>query len=228
MKFLLTNDDGIDAPGLAALQEAVAGLGEVATVAPSTHVSGCSHQVTTHQPLRIAVRGAAQFAVEGTPADCVRVALHSLVPDVAWILAGVNAGANLGADVYMSGTVAAVREAVLHGRPGIAVSQYIKRNKPVDWRQTAHWLAPLLRELVTQAWTPGVLWNINLPHLEPGDASPPAVLCPLDPHPLPVQFRRDGDLLHYEGNYHGRSRVEGADVDVCFQGKIAVTRLSLV
>ena len=228
MKFLLTNDDGIDAPGLAALWAAVGEWGEVATVAPAAHVSGCSHQVTTQQPLRIAARGAARFAVDGMPADCVRAALHSLAPEVAWVLAGINAGANVGADVYVSGTVAAVREAALHGRPGIAISQYIKRNLPVDWGLAAACLTPLLRELVGQPWTPGTFWNINLPHLETGTAPPEVVFCPLDPHPLPVTFRRDGDFLHYEGNYHLRPRVQGGDVDVCFQGKIAVTRLSLV
>jgi 5'-nucleotidase len=228
MKFLLTNDDGIDAPGLAALQAAAHGLGKTVTVAPAFHVSGCSHQVTTQQPLRLAVRGEARFAVEGTPADCVRVALHSLAPDVTWVLSGINAGGNLGADVYVSGTVAAVREAVLHGRPGIAVSHYIKRGLAVDWERAARWLTPLLRDLVAQSWTPGTLWNINLPHLEPGTPEPEWVLCSLDAHPLPVTFRREGDLLHYEGNYHLRSRAQGADVDICFQGKIAVTKLSLV
>jgi 5'-nucleotidase len=230
MKILLTNDDGIDAPGLAALHTAARDLAETVTVAPAAHVSGCSHQVTTHQPLRIAARGEARFAVDGTPADCVRVALHSLAPDVTWVLAGINAGANLGADVYISGTVAAVREAVLHGRPGIAVSHYTKRNLPVDWDLAARWLTPILRDLVGQPWTPGTLWNINLPHLEPATASPEpdVVFCPLDPNPLPLTFRREGDMLHYEGNYHLRPRLPGADVDVCFQGKIAVTRLSLV
>jgi 5'-nucleotidase len=229
MKFLLTNDDGIDAPGLAALAAAAKGLGSVTVVAPAAHVSGCSHQVTTHQPLRIAARGAARFAVDGMPADCVRAALHSLAPDVTCVLAGINAGANVGADVYVSGTVAAVREAVLHGRPGIAVSQYIQRNRAVDWDLAARWLTPLLRQLLGQAWTPGTLWNINLPHLEtPAAEAPEVVFCPLDPHPLPVAFRRDGDFLHYEGNYHLRPRIAGGDVDVCFQGKIAVTRISLL
>jgi 5'-nucleotidase len=227
MKLLLTNDDGIDAPGLSALLAAAQELGDAVIVAPVEYHSGCSHQVTTHQPLRFAVRSDNCFAVDGTPADCVRVGLHALVPDVAWVLAGINAGSNLGADVYTSGTVAAGREAVLHGRPALAVSHYLKRNLAVDWNLAASWLTPVLRQLLAQPCTAGTLWNINLPHLEPGAPPPDVVLCPLDPHPLPVAFRRDGELLHYEGNYHQRMRVPGADVDVCFSGKIAVTKLRL-
>src|SRR5437764_14701467 len=128
MKLLLTNDDGIDAPGLAALLAAARPLGEPVLVAPLAAHSGCSHRVTTDGPIRVEHRPAG-FAVEGTPADCVRVALHDIVRDAAWVLSGINAGGNLGADVYISGTVAAVREAVLHGYPGVAVSQYRKRGR---------------------------------------------------------------------------------------------------
>src|SRR5688572_17400184 len=135
MKFLVTNDDGIDAPGLKALAEAAAQLGEAVVVAPTETLSGCSHRVTTSQPIRVIPRPLSAYAVEGTPADCVRVALHLVAPDVAWVLSGINAGGNLGADVWHSGTVAAVREAVLHGFPGIAVSQYRKRGMEVDWRR---------------------------------------------------------------------------------------------
>src|SRR5262245_53768028 len=126
MKLLLTNDDGIDAPGLRALLAAAQPLGEPVVVAPARAHSGCSHRVTTDGPFRVAARPDG-FAVEGTPADCVRVALHDVAPDIAWVLSGINAGGNLGADVYHSGTVAAVREAVLHGLPGVALSQYRKR-----------------------------------------------------------------------------------------------------
>ena len=163
----------------------------------------------------------------GTPADCVRVGLHTLAPDAGWVLAGINAGGNLGADVYHSGTVAAVREAVLHGWPGIALSQYHKKGWPIDWPRSAVWLSPLLRRLLAQPHTPGVLWNVNLPHLEAETPEPQVIFCPLDPEPLPLSFRREGELLHYDGDYHGRRRKRGADVDVCFGGAIAVTRLSL-
>ena len=121
MRFLLTNDDGIDAPGLQALYDAASQLGEVTVAAPTLVHSGCGHRVTTDAPFAVEEMGTGRFAVAGTPADCVRVALHDLAPRVDWVLSGVNAGGNLGADVYHSGTVAAVREAVLHGVPGVAL-----------------------------------------------------------------------------------------------------------
>lgn len=227
MRILLTNDDGIDAPGLAALEKAARLVGQPIVVAPASEFSGCGHRVTTTQPVRVRSLADHRHAVEGTPADCVRVALHGLVDDTSWVLAGINAGGNLGADVHHSGTVAAIREAVLHGRPGIAFSQYRKRGMPLDWDRAMAWVGVVLQNLVQRPWQPGTYWNVNLPHLEPGAANPEIVECPLDTAPLPVQFRREGDLWHYEGIYHQRKRQPGADVEVCFNGKIAVTRLSL-
>src|SRR6516162_8079498 len=108
MKFLLTNDDGIDAEGLAALAEAAAPLGTIVCVAPDSHHSGCGHRVTTDRPLRVRPLGDNRWSLDGTPADCVRVALAHVAPDVDWVLSGVNHGSNLGVDVFHSGTVAAV------------------------------------------------------------------------------------------------------------------------
>src|SRR6266852_1483028 len=105
MKLLVTNDDGIDAPGLKALLSAAQQLGEPVVVAPMDAQSGCSHRVTTDGLIRIERRLSLGFAVGGTPADCVRVGLHHCVPDTAWVLAGINGGRNLGGDVYHSGTV---------------------------------------------------------------------------------------------------------------------------
>lgn len=227
MKLLLTNDDGIDAPGLAALVEAVRGLGSIVVAAPNRCLSGCSHQVTTAGALRLECRQPGTYAVAGTPADCVRVALYDLAPDVTWVLAGINAGGNLGADVHHSGTVAGIREAVLHGKPGIALSYYRRQGGDFDWERAVAWVKPLLRKLMAEAWWPGVFWNINLPSLERHAPDPAVVYCPLDPNPLPLSFHRDGDLLHYNGNYHGRKRSPGTDVDVCFGGNIAVTRIVL-
>src|SRR5438552_1289848 len=227
MQFLLTNDDGVHAPGLEALRTAAAELGEVFILAPDDMQSGCGHQVTTDRHLQVTRLAPERLAVNGTPADCVRLAVHGLAPSPAWVLSGINAGGNLGADVYHSGTVAAVREAVLHGVPGIALSHYHKRGLPIDWARAAAWVLPLLRELLTQPPTPGTFWNINLPHLEPGAPMPEAVACAVDPGPLPLSFRLEGDLFHYNGNYHERRRAPGSDVDVCFGGKIAVSKVTL-
>ncbi len=118
-------------------------------------------------------------AVEGTPADCVRVALHDLAPEPTLVLAGINAGGNLGADVYHSGTVAAVREAVLHGRMGIAVSQYRRRGVPFDWDRAAVLVLPVLRDTLTGRIA-GLFWNVNLPHLARRSGAG-GRFCPLDP-----------------------------------------------
>jgi 5'-nucleotidase len=227
MRFLLTNDDGIDAPGLIALADAAAEFGEMAIAAPVEAHSGCSHKVTTHKPIIVELLEPRRAAVRGTPADCVRVALHRYFPNFDWVLAGINAGGNLGADVYLSGTVAAAREAVLHGRPGIAFSYYRRSDLEFDWSQAAHWVRRLLPDLLANPSEPGVFWNVNLPHLPPGAPDPSVVRCKLDPHPLPLSFRDDGGNLYYDGNYHTRQRMPGRDVDVCFGGRIAVTRVNL-
>ena len=227
MRLLLTNDDGIDAPGLAALEAAARGLGEPVVAAPACGHSGCGHRVTTDEAFGVARRGPGRFAVDGTPADCVRVALHDLAPEAGWVLAGVNAGGNLGADVWVSGTVAAAREAVLHGRPGVALSQYRRKGVPFDWDRSAAWAGAVLRDLLSRPWEPGTLWNVNLPHLGPDAPDPAVVFCRLNPHPLPLSFRREGDRLRYDGDYHGRRHEPGTDVAVCFGGAIAVTLLRL-
>jgi len=227
MKILLTNDDGIDAPGLAALADAAAALGHLTWVAPHTHLSGCGHRVTTDGPIRLIRHAETRWAIDGTPADCVRVALARVAPEIDVVLSGMNHGGNLGADVYHSGTVAAVREAVLHGKPGIAVSHYRKRNQEIDWDRARRWMNAILTDLLAESWTPGTFWNVNLPSLAPGEPEPRVIHCPLEAGPLPLSFRHDGDLLHYDGNYHQRPRITGSDVDVCFAGNIAVTRLTV-
>ena len=227
MKLLLTNDDGIDAPGLAALTEAARLLGDAVVVAPVEGHSGCGHRVTTDDDLTLTERGPGRLAVAGTPADCVRVALHTLVPDADWVLAGINAGGNLGADVWVSGTVAAVREATLHGKPGIALSHYRRRDRAFDWSRATDWTVALLRNLLARPLEPGSFWNVNLPNLEPGAEMPRVVLCPVNPHPLPLSYRREGDRFRYNGNYHDRVRDADSDVAVCFGGQIAVSLIRL-
>jgi len=113
MKFLISNDDGIDAPGLAALITAAHTVGEPAVVAPAGPQSGVSHAVTYEGFVRMETRAKNRVAIHGTPADCARIGLLNVVPDAKWVLSGINQGGNLGADVYYSGTVAAVRELVL-------------------------------------------------------------------------------------------------------------------
>lgn len=221
--FLLTNDDGFDAPGLQALRQATEGLGERRVIAPLAAESGCGHRVTTHATIRVSPREGGVLAVAGTPADCVRLALHHLATDAGWVLSGINAGGNLGTDTHHSGTVAAVREAAIHGLPGVAVSQYVARGRPINWERAARWTRRVLDELLAKPCPPGAFWNVNLPHLAEDEPDPEIVHCPIDPSPLPLDFELETEGAVYRGDYHGRQRREGADVAVCFGGRIAVS-----
>ena len=226
MTLILTNDDGIDAPGIRALLKAVEGQ-KVIVAAPVDHLSGCGHQVTTTKAINVHRRSVTEYAIAGTPADCTRIALSYLCPEAKFVLSGINAGGNMGADVYISGTVAAVREAAFHGVSGIAVSHYLKGKKNVDWDTAARWTKQVLADLMNRSPEVGTYWNINLPHLEPGDPDPEVVFCQPSTQPLPVNYRVEGDDYYYVGKYAQRERTSGTDVDVCFAGKIAVTRLRL-
>ncbi|HBB33033.1 MAG TPA: 5'/3'-nucleotidase SurE [Cyanobacteria bacterium UBA8803] len=223
MTLILTNDDGIDAPGIQALQKAVNGQGAI--VAPKEHLSGCGHQVTTHRPIYVQCRSDFEYAVAGTPADCTRIGITQLFKNVKWVLSGINAGGNMGVDVYISGTVAAVREAAMHGVPGIAISQWIKRPLVIDWDVAARWSILVLADLFDRPLPPGSFWNVNLPHLEPGSPDPDIVFCEPSIQPLPVSYRVEGNEYYYVGDYGKRDRTPGTDVDVCFSGHIAVTQL---
>lgn len=227
MHFLVTNDDGIDAPGLAALEQALVELGESLVLAPDECHSGCSHKATTDRPLELTPLGGNRHRLDGTPTDCTRVGLTHLFSRADWVMAGINDGGNLGADVYLSGTVAAVREGVLLGKPGIAVSQYRRRGIIPDWQRAARWTAATLKVLFDRPLPAGAFWNVNLPCLDGDVEMPELVFCPLDPNPLPVSFRFEDNRLRYAGNYHQRLRKAGSDVDVCFSGRIAVSQISL-
>ncbi len=229
MKLLLTNDDGIEAAGLEALLKAARELGEPCVVAPAGPQSGVSHSVTWQEGVRIEKRAPDRFAIHGTPADCTRLGLLHVVPDAAWILSGINHGANLGADMYYSGTVAAVREGVLHGWPGIAISYYHKSGLEFDWDRATRWVTPILRDLLTDPPDKGSFYNINLPALPPGSEVPEIVWCALDPNPLPLNYRHEeASGLYYAGEYGLRHRTKGADVDVCFGGRISITAVRLL
>lgn len=225
MTLVLTNDDGIDAPGIRALLKAVNGQGVI--VAPKAHLSGCGHQVTTTQPIHIEQRSPVEFAIAGTPADCIRIAISHISPKVKLVLSGINAGGNMGADTYISGTVAAVREAALHRVPGIAISHYRKGKRNVEWDVAARWTANVLAEIRQRPVLPGTFWNVNLPHLEPGEPDPEIVFCEPCTQPLPVKYRVEGENLFYVGEYALRDRTPGTDVDVCFSGRIAVSLIKL-
>ncbi len=225
MTFLLTNDDGIDAPGIAALYEA---LGRRGTwLAPRLQHSGCGHRVTAHVPIMVEPQGNERYAVHGTPADCTRLGVTSICPEVEWVIAGVNAGGNLGVDSYMSGTVAAAREGVILGKKAIALSHWINYPRTIDWDWTTRWTQKVVELLMAKPLPPKHFWNVNLPHLRPEDPEPEIVFCEPSCDPLLVGFEKSGNTYIYKGEYGDRPRQPGTDVDVCFAGNIAITQLRL-
>jgi 5'-nucleotidase len=228
MTLILTNDDGVDAPGIQSLLQAVSQFEcKAVIVAPQAPHSGCGHQVTTTKPIRVEQRSDVEYAIGGTPADCVRLALNHLAPKTDWVLSGINAGGNLGSDVYISGTVAAVREAALYRVPGVAISQYRRSGRTIDWAIAAQLTARVLRTLFDRDREPETFWNVNLPHLDAGAPVPDIVFCQPCTQPLPGNYRIDGDYFHYAGEYAKRRRDTNSDVDVCFSGHIAVTQIKL-
>ena len=227
MRFIVTNDDGVEAPGLAALARVAGARGEVTVVAPRDARSGVGHQLTTDAPIAVESLGARRHRVDGSPADCARLALLELAAGADWLLSGINHGGNLGADVYTSGTVAAAREAALLGARAIAVSHYLGRERTIDWSLAEARLCPVIDLLLAQPLADGHFWSVNLPH-PPDDAiALPIVFCGLDTRPLEVRYRRDGEAFVYTGDYHSRPRQPGRDVDVCMGGSIAVTKVTL-
>ena len=226
MKLLLTNDDGFDAPGLHVLERAVREWAETVVAAPAEGQSGVGHRVTTDRPIPVKRVNAGRYSVQGSPADCVRIGLAELAPDASWVLSGVNRGANLGADIYTSGTVAAAREAALLGCRAAAVSQYVAKGRELDWEAVYRRAAPLLQRLLAWELAQGEFWNVNLPHPASGGHAG-VVACALDTGPLSVAYRNEGGAFHYQGEYHKRPRQPGRDVDVCMGGSVSVTRLVL-
>src|SRR5215475_1175929 len=131
--ILVTNDDGIHAPGLAALAAALGELGEVYVVAPDREQSAVGHALTLHRPLRVVQVAERRFAVNGTPSDCVNLAVLGFLPERPVLVAsGINHGSNLGDDVTYSGTVSAAMEGTLLGVPAMAVSQAEPEKGPFD------------------------------------------------------------------------------------------------
>jgi 5'-nucleotidase len=174
--ILITNDDGAHDPGLLALKQALSDVGDVVVLAPERNRSAISHAITMHKPLRIfpvtLADGSQGYTCSGTPADCVRLAAGGVLdvqPDL--VVSGINAGHNLGSDVYYSGTVACAREAIINGLPAIAVSSVFPRHAPVDiqciWRTAADMVRRLAQQVLQRGLPPQTLLNVNVPGMEP-------------------------------------------------------------
>ncbi|WAH60862.1 5'/3'-nucleotidase SurE [Pseudomonas silvicola] len=169
-RILLTNDDGIDAPGLAVLEHIAAQLArEVWVVAPLQDQSGTSHSLSLHAPLRLSEQGERRFAVTGTPGDCVAMGLAHLLkdnpPDL--ILSGVNRGANLGIETAYSGTVGAAMTGMLFGVRSLALSQAFSDRDAVPWAVAREHGARVVAQLLDMGWPQDVCLNINFPSTTP-------------------------------------------------------------
>lgn len=231
MKILVTNDDGINAPGIKALAKALETVGEVAVVAPDRERSAVSHALTLHQPLRAECLSPGRYSVDGTPTDCVNLGIHSLLdfhPDL--VVSGINRGANLGDDVTYSGTVAAAMEATLMGIPAFAVSLVCSKEHG-DYSAAASFAAQLAGKIAENGLPKDTFLNVNVPDIPAGRLDGPLVT---------TQGKR-----RYEGTIvdkvdpRGRSYywigttdldfldIEGSDFSAISRGHISVTPLHL-
>jgi 5'-nucleotidase len=168
MKILITNDDGIYSPGIAALAKIASKFGEVTVMAPDVERSAASHSITAHLPIsykkaNIPVDGVQAFKVNGTPADCAALGTHLSKIDV--VLSGINMGPNLGNAMWHSGTLAAAKQAVLLGVPGIALSTPVGKEEP-DFDGFSNYVEQTLELLLKE--TKLALYNVNFPHKPKG------------------------------------------------------------
>lgn len=233
-RILISNDDGIHAPGLKVLEDiAHAVAKEVWVVAPETEQSATGHSLTLRRPLRIHKHGERRFSVDGTPTDSVLLALNEVMKDCPpdLVLSGVNRGGNLGEDITYSGTVAAAMEATLLGVPAIAMSQFYLDPDQVKWSVARTHGPRLVQKLTSMGWAKNTLMNVNFPDIDP------AVVKAID---VTRQGRRKiGDDLAKGTDPRGeeyfwlgalRSQEtyqEGTDLHAITHGKISVTPVSL-
>jgi len=179
-RILVTNDDGINAPGLKVLERIARGLcDEVWVMAPETEQSGAGHSLTLTEPLRLRKLGRRRFALSGSPTDCVLFAVCELMRDAPpdLVLSGVNQGANIGDDMTYSGTVAAAMEATILEIPAIALSQQTNDEKQAHWPTAAHHAPDIVRRLLAEGWPPGILMNVNFPDRPPEEVAGVAIVA---------------------------------------------------
>jgi 5'-nucleotidase len=237
MRILLTNDDGIDSPGLHALREIALQLSDdVWVVAPESNQSGASHSLSLHEPLRMRKIDERAFAVRGTPTDSVLMGvLHVLKgkrPDL--VLSGINRGANMAEDVTYSGTIAGAFEGTILGIRSIALSQAFGfgESKTIKWQTGVAHGPELLRKLLAVEWGPSTLININFPDREPEEVAGTLVTVQgrRDPGLLNIDERQDtwGNPYYWLAFERRRSMAkEGTDLAAIYGGYISVTPLFL-
>lgn len=235
LRILVTNDDGIHAPGLEVLERIARELSdEVWVVAPEAEQSGAGHSLTIHNPLRLRQIAERRYAVGGTPTDCVLLAVKAVLREhpVDLILSGVNRGANIGEDITYSGTVAAAMEGTLIGIPSIAMSQCCEDAAPVRWEVAERHAPTIIRRVLAAGWPANNLININFPDVEPEKVK--------GVRPSPHGQRKIGDKLirredprarpYYWIGDEGRRNGEfqpGCDIAAVNEGYISVTPICM-
>ena len=237
MRILITNDDGIEAPGLTALKDIALSLSdEVWTVAPENNHSGAGHSLSLRDPLRMRQIDERTFAVSGTPTDCVIMAARRIMydrrPDL--ILSGVNQGQNVAEDVTYSGTIAAAFEGTLVGVRSIALSQSVgfREGRTPEWETSRQHAPEIIKKLLAQEWLPKTLISINFPDCAPDDVEGIKVTKQgrRDQSTLTIDERLDswGQAYYWLGFGRKLSNPPG-DVDLwaIYNGYISVTPLSM-
>lgn len=239
MRILLTNDDGIQAPGLAALYRAVRTLGEVHVVAPALVQSATSHAVTFHRPVgtrrevvtcEVSAQSFEGIAVQGRPADCVKIGLTHLVPQpVDLVISGMNSGANVGINTIYSGTVAAAREAAFIGTPAIAVSLHIGQRTNLQWDKAALHARRVIDSILTKPLATHTLLNINIPILDQREPRGVRVV-PISTSPIVDAYHHTIDAdghSHYQAGdgFAFHETPVDSDVHALFEGFITVSPL---
>jgi 5'-nucleotidase len=222
--ILVTNDDGVSAPGLQALAEALAALGQVCVVAPDREVSACGQSLTLTRPVDAQAIGRDVYSVNGTPADCVNLALLRVLrrrPDL--VVSGINRGANLGDDVYYSGTVGGAREGTFFGIPALAVS--LATRSEGDFAVAADFGARLARLVFERGLPARTLLNVNVPAGRPSRA-----VVTVQGHRRPDRDDGDGsDARRSSGDWPELSAGDDgsalSDIEAVKQGWISVTPL---
>ena len=230
-RILITNDDGIDAPGIKALQQALAGLGEVFIVAPDREQSASSHALTLKRPLRVVAKSERIISVDGTPTDAVHLAVNGLFRHIRFdlVVSGINAGGNMGDDITYSGTVSAAFESTLLGIPSFAIS--LDGRNGFVWESAAAYAQNVAKYILEHGLPPDVLLNINVPNLP---------LDKIKAHRLTKQGKRIyGDEIVEKsdprgekyfwigGQDHGFKPIEGSDLQAVADGEVSITPIKL-
>jgi 5'-nucleotidase len=238
MRILLTNDDGIHAPGLVALESIAHALSDdVIVIAPETDQSGVSHSLSLSEPLRLRQVSERRYAVRGTPTDCVIMGVQHILKDKRpdLVLSGVNRGQNIAEDVTYSGTIAGAMEGTLLGIPSIALSQAygIRGQGALNWRCVEAHGPAIVRKLLAHGFAKNTLFNVNFPDCEPGEVAGTSVT---------IQGRRDQAALmeiverqDFRGNPYywiaflreKPNPLEGTDLWAMVEGRISITPLKL-